>query len=40
MWLSGVPEGARVIVHGQDFVREGLVVDAVDAAAPEKSAQR
>jgi len=40
MWLAGVPDGARVIVQGQDFVREGIVVDAVEAAAPEKSAQR
>ena len=40
MWLTGVPDGARVIVQGQDFVREGLAVDAVAAAAPEKSAQR
>jgi multidrug efflux system membrane fusion protein len=40
MWLAGVPDGARVIVQGQDFVREGLVVDAVEAVAPEKSAQR
>ena len=23
MWLAGVPDGARVIVQGQDFVREG-----------------
>lgn len=40
MWLAGVPDSARVIVQGQDFVREGLAVDAVEAAAPEKSAQR
>lgn len=40
MWLAGVPDGARVIVQGQDFVREGLAVDAVDAPASEKSAQR
>ena len=39
MWLTGVPDGARVIVQGQDFVREGIAVDAVDTAA-EKSAQR
>ncbi len=40
MWLAGVPGGARVIVQGQDFVREGNVVEAVDAVAAEKSAQR
>jgi multidrug efflux system membrane fusion protein len=40
MWLTGVPDGARVIVQGQDFVREGIAVDAVDTAAVEKSAQR
>ncbi len=27
MWLSGVPNGARVIVQGQDFVREGNLVE-------------
>jgi multidrug efflux system membrane fusion protein len=40
MWLAGVPDGARVIVQGQDFVREGIVVEAVEAAASDKSAQR
>lgn len=39
MWLAGVPDGARVIVQGQDFVREGNVVEAVPAAATQ-SAQR
>jgi multidrug efflux system membrane fusion protein len=38
MWLAGVPDGARVIVQGQDFVREGNLVDAVPAS--EQSAQR
>jgi multidrug efflux system membrane fusion protein len=38
MWLAGVPDGARVIVQGQDFVREGNLVEA--AAAAELSAQR
>ena len=33
MWLDGVPQGARVIVQGQDFVREGQRVDAVPAEA-------
>ncbi len=38
MWLGGVPDGARVIVQGQDFVREGLRVEAV--AATKQSAER
>jgi multidrug efflux system membrane fusion protein len=29
MWLAGIPDGARVIVQGQDFVREGQKVEAV-----------
>ena len=33
MWLDGVPQGARVIVQGQDFVREGQRVEAVAAVA-------
>jgi multidrug efflux system membrane fusion protein len=32
MWLGGVPDGGRVIVQGQDFVREGQHVEAVPAA--------
>jgi multidrug efflux system membrane fusion protein len=32
MWVGGIPDGARVIVQGQDFVREGQKVDAVMAA--------
>jgi multidrug efflux system membrane fusion protein len=39
MWLAGVPDGTRVIVQGQDFVREGNMVEAVPAAAAQ-SAQR
>jgi len=31
MWLSGIAEGARVIVRGQDFVREGQQVAVVEA---------
>ena len=31
MWLSGIPDGARVIVRGQDFVREGQQVATIDA---------
>ena len=29
MWVAGIPDGARVIVQGQDFVREGQKVEAV-----------
>lgn len=32
MWVKGVPDGARVIVQGQDFVREGQLVEAVPSA--------
>ena len=28
MWVTGIAEGSRVIVQGQDFVREGQQVDA------------
>jgi multidrug efflux system membrane fusion protein len=38
MWLVGVPAGAQVIVQGQDFVREGQRVTAVEA--PANTAQR
>jgi multidrug efflux system membrane fusion protein len=31
MWLAGIADGARVIVRGQDFVRDGQEVAAVDA---------
>jgi multidrug efflux system membrane fusion protein len=37
VWLSGVPDGARVVVQGQDFVKEGEVVEAVPAEALIKS---
>jgi len=33
MWLDGVPQGVRVIVQGQDFVREGQRVEAIPAEA-------
>ncbi|HVV94923.1 MAG TPA: efflux RND transporter periplasmic adaptor subunit [Hyphomicrobiales bacterium] len=33
LWVAGVPDGARVIVQGQDFVKEGTVVEAVPAPA-------
>ena len=31
LWLAGVPDDARVIVEGQDFVKEGERVEAVPA---------
>jgi multidrug efflux system membrane fusion protein len=33
MWLSGIKDGARIILRGQDFVREGQKVATVDAVA-------
>ncbi|MGA0597649.1 efflux RND transporter periplasmic adaptor subunit [Enterovirga sp. CN4-39] len=33
LWLGGLPDGARVIVEGQDFVKEGETVEAVPARA-------
>ena len=39
MWVAGVADAARVIVQGQDFVREGQEVEAVDAEPP-KTAER
>jgi multidrug efflux system membrane fusion protein len=36
MWVTGLAEGSRVIVQGQDFVREGQNVDW--APAPELTA--
>lgn len=38
MWVKGVPDATRVIVQGQDFVREDQVVDAVKAET--QNAQR
>ncbi len=32
MWVAGIADGSRVIVQGQDFVREGQKVEAVGAA--------
>ncbi|HEY1363000.1 MAG TPA: efflux RND transporter periplasmic adaptor subunit [Xanthobacteraceae bacterium] len=37
IWLTGIEEGSRVIVQGQDFVREGQAVEAV--TAPEITAE-
>jgi membrane fusion protein, multidrug efflux system len=39
MWVGGVKDAARVIVAGQDFVREGQVVEAVEAEAPKTAAR-
>jgi multidrug efflux system membrane fusion protein len=39
MWVSGLADGARLIVQGQDFVREGQRVDAVSIQVPQ-TAQR
>jgi len=39
MWVSGVGDGARVIVQGQDFVREGQLVEPVGAEAPKTAAR-
>jgi multidrug efflux system membrane fusion protein len=32
LWVAGVPAGARIIVQGQDFVKDGQRVEAVAAA--------
>jgi multidrug efflux system membrane fusion protein len=32
MWVGGIADGSRVIVQGQDFVREGQKVETVAAA--------
>jgi multidrug efflux system membrane fusion protein len=39
MWVAGIPGGTRVIVQGQDFVREGQRVEAVPAAIAVGSAK-
>lgn len=39
MWVGGVTDGTRVIVQGQDFVREGQTVEPVAGDAP-KTAER
>jgi multidrug efflux system membrane fusion protein len=33
MWVTGIADSSRVIVQGQDFVREGQAVEAVPAPA-------
>jgi membrane fusion protein, multidrug efflux system len=40
MWVAGIPDGARVIVQGQDFVREGQQVEAVAAASENRTVRR
>jgi multidrug efflux system membrane fusion protein len=40
MWLAGIPDGARVIVQGQDFVREGQKVEAVSEKDVTASARK
>ena len=39
VWVAGPSDGARIIVQGQDFVKDGQKVGAVDAAdaAPRRS---
>ena len=39
MWVAGIPDAAKVIVQGQDFVREGQKVVAVPANLEVGSAQ-
>ena len=39
MWVNGIADGARVIVQGQDFVREGEKVTPVQAAAADANAK-
>jgi multidrug efflux system membrane fusion protein len=39
MWVSGIADGTRVIVQGQDFVREGQKVEAAEAKEVTATAQ-
>lgn len=39
MWVAGIQDGSRVIVQGQDFVREGQMVQAVPMAATTASSR-
>jgi len=39
MWVGGIADGARVIVQGQDFVREGQQVEPVVTQAPKTAAR-
>jgi multidrug efflux system membrane fusion protein len=40
MWVAGLPDSARVIVEGQDFVREGQRVEAMAASDRTANAAR
>src|SRR5262249_61306841 len=40
MWVGGIADGSRVIVQGQDFVREGQKVEAVSAVELSATAQK
>ena len=39
MWVRGIADLARVIVQGQDFVREGQMVEPIGAEAPKTAAR-
>jgi multidrug efflux system membrane fusion protein len=39
IWVSGPKDGQKIIVQGQDFVKEGQKVEPVDAAAPPAAPQ-
>jgi multidrug efflux system membrane fusion protein len=39
MWVSGMPDNSRLIVQGQDFVREAQVVETTRASNVEASAE-
>jgi len=39
MWVRGIADAARIIVQGQDFVREGQVVEPVVSDAPKTAAR-
>ena len=39
MWVGGMADGSRLIVQGQDFVREGQQVEAVGGEAPKTAAR-
>ena len=40
LWVSGIEAGARLIVQGQDFVREGVKVEAVSAGGAAELSRR
>jgi multidrug efflux system membrane fusion protein len=39
MWVAGLADNSRLIVQGQDFVRDAQVVETVKASNVEASAQ-